>query len=84
MAEREVQRLAAEGQGAGRSARIPKAKALFPPLIDALSVQSGYEAALAAALGDDLQAPLDDPRRIIGVTWAPLNTIRACPMASSR
>ena len=33
---------------------------LFPPLIDAVTVQPGYEAALAAALGDDLQAPLDE------------------------
>jgi chromosome segregation protein len=30
-----------------------------PPLLDALKVASGYEAALAAALGDDLAAPLD-------------------------
>jgi chromosome segregation protein len=30
-----------------------------PPLLDALKVAPGYEAALAAALGDDLAAPLD-------------------------
>jgi chromosome segregation protein len=29
---------------------------IWPPLIDALSVTPGYEAALGAALGDDLQA----------------------------
>jgi chromosome segregation protein len=33
---------------------------LFPPLIDTLTVRRGYEAALAAALGDDLTAPLDE------------------------
>jgi len=32
---------------------------LFPPLIDAVSVSPGYELALAAALGDDLEASLD-------------------------
>ncbi|HSM40031.1 MAG TPA: AAA family ATPase, partial [Afifellaceae bacterium] len=32
---------------------------LFPPLIDAVSVAPGYELALAAALGDDLEASLD-------------------------
>src|SRR6202000_537795 len=40
--------------------RPPGGKAFFPPLVDAVTVQSGYEAALGAALGDDLQAPLDD------------------------
>jgi chromosome segregation protein len=38
----------------------PEGEGLFPPLVDAVTVQSGYEAALAAALGDDLQAPLDN------------------------
>ena len=32
---------------------------IWPPLIDALSVSHGYEAALGAALGDDLQASAD-------------------------
>jgi chromosome segregation protein len=32
---------------------------LFPPLIDSVSVSPGYELALAAALGDDLEASLD-------------------------
>jgi chromosome segregation protein len=32
---------------------------IWPPLIDALSVKPGYEAALGAALGDDLQASAD-------------------------
>jgi chromosome segregation protein len=31
----------------------------FPPVIDSLAVTPGYEAALAAALGDDLHAALD-------------------------
>jgi chromosome segregation protein len=34
---------------------------MFPPLIDAVAVDEGFEDALAAALGDDLDAPADDP-----------------------
>ncbi len=33
--------------------------AAFPPALDQISVAKGYEAALGAALGDDLDAPLD-------------------------
>ncbi|MGB5213949.1 MAG: chromosome segregation SMC family protein, partial [Anderseniella sp.] len=33
---------------------------LWPPLIDALKVQAGYETALGAALGDDIEAPADE------------------------
>jgi chromosome segregation protein len=58
-AEREVQRLAAEAKALSDLLR-PEGQSLWPPLIDAVTVQPGYEAALAAALGDDLQAPLDE------------------------
>ena len=58
-AEREVQRLAAEVKALSELLH-PEGEGLFPPLVDAVRVQSGYEAALAAALGDDLQAPLDN------------------------
>jgi len=58
-AEREVNRLSAEAKALGDLLH-PEGEGLFPPLIDAVTVQAGYEAALAAALGDDLQAPLDD------------------------
>ncbi|NNG03952.1 MAG: chromosome segregation protein SMC, partial [Inquilinus sp.] len=33
---------------------------LFPPLIDSLTVESGYEMAFAAALGEDVAASLDE------------------------
>ncbi|MCK5166991.1 MAG: hypothetical protein KAQ66_06715, partial [Rhodospirillaceae bacterium] len=33
---------------------------MWPPLMDAVSVDSGYEAALGAALGEDLNAPADE------------------------
>ena len=49
---------------------------LFPPLIDALQVDSGYETALGAALGDDLIAPIDSAAEI---HWAVLPAIGAPP-----
>lgn len=33
----------------------------WPPLIDKVTVEPGYEAALGAALGEDLSAPVDQP-----------------------
>ena len=58
-AEREVNRLSAEIKALSDLLH-PEGEGLFPPLVDAVTVQSGYEAALAAALGDDLHAPLDE------------------------
>ena len=58
-AEREVQRLSAEVKALG-DLLAPEGEGLFLPLVDAVTVVPGYEAALAAALGDDLQAPLDE------------------------
>jgi chromosome segregation protein len=58
-AEKETQRLAAEARALANLLR-PQASDLWPPLIDSLKVQPGYEAALAAALGDELNAPLDE------------------------
>jgi chromosome segregation protein len=58
-AEREVQRLSSEANALAKLLRRAD-QDLFPPVIDALRVQPGYEAALAAALGDDLDAPLDE------------------------
>jgi len=58
-AEREVQNRAAEASAlATLLHRVDRD--LWPPLIDSLRVEPGYEAALAAALGDDLDAPLDE------------------------
>ncbi|HVV26714.1 MAG TPA: chromosome segregation protein SMC [Rhizomicrobium sp.] len=58
-AEREVTRLSAEVK-ALVGLLHPQGEGLFPPLVDAVTVQAGYETALGAALGEDLQAPLDD------------------------
>src|SRR4029077_9774216 len=58
-AERAVHRLEAEIRALTNLLR-PQGNDLWPPLIDALKVQPGYAAALAAALGGDLDAPLDE------------------------
>jgi len=58
-AERDVNRVGAETKALADLLR-PRGQDLWPPLVDAVRVQSGYEGAFAAALGDDLQAPLDE------------------------
>jgi chromosome segregation protein len=57
-AEREAARLDTEARTLARLV-APAPEARFPPVLDALTVEPGYEAALAAALGDDLEAALD-------------------------
>jgi len=58
-AERDWQRLSAEAKALG-DLMLSRGSDLFPPLIDAIKCRPGFEAALAAALGEDLQAPLDE------------------------
>jgi len=58
-AERESERLSAEAKALFDLLR-PGGEDLWPPLIDAVRVKPGFEAAFAAALGDDLDAPLDE------------------------
>ena len=57
-AERRVSRLEAEAKALAKMIDV-EAKKLWPPAIDLLTVEKGYEAALGAALGDDLEAPVD-------------------------
>ncbi|MGD0419192.1 MAG: chromosome segregation protein SMC [Xanthobacteraceae bacterium] len=57
-AEHSVQRLETEGKTIGKLLAVEN-KNLWPPVMDALSVAKGYEKALGAALGDDLDAPVD-------------------------
>ncbi len=54
----------------------PKEGQLWPPLVDAVSVEAGYEAALGAALGDDLDAPADEAAPI---HWAALGDMLGAP-----
>ena len=57
-AEREVTQLAAEAKTLTDLLAVGE-QDLWPPLIDAVTVEPGYEAALGAALGDDLTVPTD-------------------------
>jgi chromosome segregation protein len=57
-AEKRVQRLETEAKTIGKLLAVEN-KNLWPPVMDALSVDEGYEKALGAALGDDLDAPVD-------------------------
>src|ERR1700729_1988289 len=71
-AERGVQRLETEAKTIGKLLAV-ESKNLWPPVMDALSVSEGYEKALGSALGDDLDAPVDQtaPMRWAGVSADP-------------
>jgi chromosome segregation protein len=57
-AERRAQRLDTEAKTLAKLLHVDT-KNLWPAVIDELKVEKGYEAALGAALGDDLEAPID-------------------------
>ena len=56
--EKRVQRLETEAKTLSKMLSL-ETRSLWPPVIDHISVQKGYEKALGAALGDDLDAPID-------------------------
>lgn len=57
-AEKRVQRLETEAKTISRLLD-GETKNLWPPIIDGVTVTKGYEKALGAVLGDDLDAPVD-------------------------
>lgn len=57
-AERGAQRLETEAKTLSKVLAV-ETRNLWPPVIDHISVEKGYEKALGAALGDDLDAPVD-------------------------
>jgi chromosome segregation protein len=57
-AESRAAKLRTEAQALGELIAAATEKR-YPPVLDALTVEPGFEAALGAALGDDLAAPLD-------------------------
>jgi chromosome segregation protein len=71
-AERRVQRLETEAKTLSKVLAV-ESKNLWPPVMDHVSVEKGYEKALGAALGDDLDAPADPsaPMRWMGSTIDP-------------
>jgi chromosome segregation protein len=56
--ERRVQRLETEAKTLAKVLAV-ETKNLWPPVMDHISVAKGFEKALGAALGDDLDAPAD-------------------------
>ncbi len=52
---------------------------LWPSLVDALNVQPGYEVAIAAALGDEIEAPADEGAPMHWRGLPPLAEIAALP-----
>ena len=52
---------------------------LWPPLIDAVSVEGGYEIALGSALGDDLNSPTDNGAPVHWLSLPPLSDAPALP-----
>jgi chromosome segregation protein len=71
-AEQRVQRLETEAKTIHKLLAV-ETKNLWPPVMDALTVTEGYEKALGAALGDDLDAPADQnaPMRWAGAALDP-------------
>ena len=57
-ADKRVQRLETEARTISKIVN-GESKNLWPPIIDGVTVAKGYEKALGAALGDDLDAPVD-------------------------
>jgi len=57
----------------------PKEQALWPAAVDAVAVEPGFEAALGAALGDDLDAPLDETAPAHWAELPPLDPVPHLP-----
>ena len=57
-AEQRTQRLETEAKTLSKMLAVD-AKNMWPPVMDNITVEKGYEKALGAALGDDLDAPID-------------------------
>ncbi|MEA2976108.1 MAG: chromosome segregation protein, partial [Alphaproteobacteria bacterium] len=71
-AERRVQRLETEAKTLSKVLAV-ETKNMWPPVMDHVTVEKGYEMALGAALGDDLDAPTDpsSPMRWVGAASDP-------------
>jgi len=52
---------------------------LWPPIVDALTVEPGFETALGIALGEDLSVPTDEAAPAHWRTLAPLGNVPALP-----
>ncbi len=64
-----------EAEAAALAALLgPDADGDWPPLVDAIAVEPGYEPALGAALGDDIAAPADSAAPVHWQTLSPYET----------
>jgi chromosome segregation protein len=74
-AERRLRELETEARTLAKVLDVAT-KSLWPPVVDVIEVEPGYETALGAALGDDLDAPTDSaaPTR-----WAGTNVTAGDP-----
>jgi len=81
-AERAHERLQAEADAIADVLRSPNGD-LWPRLIDAVSAAPGYEAALAAALGDEFEAPLDEAAPSHWRTLPGIENLPALPEGAS-
>src|SRR3546814_2234378 len=57
---------------------------MWPPVVDAVTVAPGYEAALGAALGDDLTVPADEAAPAHWPALAPLPAVPALPAGARK
>ncbi|MGL6062852.1 MAG: AAA family ATPase, partial [Bradyrhizobium sp.] len=57
-ADKRMQRLETEARTISKLVNV-ETKNLWPPIIDGITVTKGYEKAIGAVLGDDLDAPVD-------------------------
>jgi chromosome segregation protein len=75
-AERGVQRLETEAKTIGKLLAV-ESKKLWPPVADELVIDNGFEKALGAVLGDDLDAPVDEsaPMRWAGASVDPSDPV---------
>jgi chromosome segregation protein len=71
-AERRMQRLETEAKTLSKVLAV-ETKNMWPPVMDHVTVEKGFEMALGAALGDDLDAPIDPsaPMRWMGAAADP-------------
>jgi chromosome segregation protein len=74
-AERRLRELETEARTLAKVMHVA-AKTLWPPVVDVIEVESGYETALGVALGDDLDAPTDSAAP---THWAGTDTIAGDP-----
>ena len=77
-ADRRVQRLETEAKTIAKLVH-GETKNLWPPIIDGVSVSKGYEKALGAALGDELDAPVDPSAPMRWTTIGPFEDDPALP-----